>query len=498
MKRYNLLLVLLLVFPQFLFAQDLSDAFRLSHVRPQGTARSAGMGNAFGSLGGDFTSISINPAGSAVYQTGEFMITPGYFYNESELTLNGTKSSDNDQTFRLYNIGAVGVFKTNDEASGIVSVNYAIGYNRLANYNSKAFANFSNSEVSWLDDLADYATNEGLKNAYLNQNIGYIEYRDWTSKLAYETYLVNPATDNNGNVIDGKYTPNLNTGEKVNQYKTYSQSGHMDEYLFNLSVNFNHSFYVGATIGFVDIDYKRYSLYQEDLLDDNSSFSSIDEYKMDGHGVNFKIGTIFKPTPFVRLGLALHSPTFYDIDDQSFLDMESKLTSTYYAKGLNEYEYDFNSPWKAIASGAVILHKSALISADLEYMNYANMRFRRGGTNGNDGFSDLNSSIEDNFKNVFNLRLGAEVKLTNQFAVRAGYERYANPFEGKLEQLSTLTDAVSVYSCGFGYMINSFSLNVAYSQTLTDIAQGNPQSTYDQLQQEDTAQKVLVTLGFRF
>ena len=43
------------------FAQDETDALRFSYLQPQGTARSMGIGGALGALGGDFTSLSINP-----------------------------------------------------------------------------------------------------------------------------------------------------------------------------------------------------------------------------------------------------------------------------------------------------------------------------------------------------------------------------------------------------------------------------------------------------
>ncbi|MBP6699281.1 MAG: aromatic hydrocarbon degradation protein, partial [Flavobacteriales bacterium] len=50
-------------------AQNEEDALRISTGQPGGTARSNGMANAFGALGADPVSISINPAGLALYRT---------------------------------------------------------------------------------------------------------------------------------------------------------------------------------------------------------------------------------------------------------------------------------------------------------------------------------------------------------------------------------------------------------------------------------------------
>ncbi|MFV0592381.1 MAG: OmpP1/FadL family transporter [Draconibacterium sp.] len=496
MKRYSVLLAILIVLPGFLMAQNFADAYRMSFNQIQGTARSAGMGNAFGALGGDFTSLSINPAGSAIYQSGEFVITPGYYINKSKMTLEGNTFSDNDQNFSLNNVGAVGTFKTRRSEAGIVSVNYGIGYNRLANFNNNGFANVNQSGVSWLDDITDYANNEGLRNDYLNQDIGYIQYRDWTTKLAWDTKLLGRFYNNEGQAVDGQYQNILYQDELVDQRKSYSQDGHIDEYVFNLSLNFNHNFYLGTTLGFHDIRYESNNLYEE-LLQDNNSYRYWDDYYMEGSGFNFKIGAIYKPVQNVRLGLAFHSPTFYNINERSTLSMESQLAESYYNYGVNRYDYDFRTPLKVVMSGAVIFNKRGLISIDAEYMDYASMRYRNGG-NGSDNFNDLNSVMSNHFNSVMNIRVGAEYKLTNQFAIRAGYENYGNPFKSTLDAQATLTDNTSVISGGFGYSVNAFSINVAYTNSLSKLSDGNVQPNYYQVNRENTNQNILLTLGFRF
>ena len=497
MKRNYALIVIMVLLPQLLLAQTFSDAFRMSYNQIQGTARSAGMGNAFGALGGDFTSLSINPAGSAVYQSGEFVITPGFYFNKSSITAGNNKFSDNDNGFTLNNVGAVGAFRTNRSEAGIISINYGVGYNRLADYSSNAFANFGQSSDSYLDVIANYATSENISNNYLNQKIGDIWYRDWPTKLAWDTYLIDPDTDDQGNVIDGSYHNILYPGEKVDQRKTYSQSGRLDEYLFNLSLNFNHKFYLGTTIGIHDMRYKRNTAYEEILTSDNSSFNYYDDYYMEGYGFNFKIGAIYRPSSAIRLGLAFHTPTYYQIDEESTLSMYSYLSQNYSAYGVNSYSYDFNTPLKVVLSGAFVFAKKGLVSVDAEYMDYAGMRFRRGGS-GSDNFNDLNSVMGDQFKSVVNLRVGAEYKLTEQFAIRGGYQNYGNPFKSELDQQSTLTDNVSVFSAGFGYTVNAFSLNVAYMNSTTNLSVGNEQPNYTQLPRENNNQNVLLTFGFRF
>ena len=48
-------------------AQDITDAVRYSSGELMGTARFRAMSGAFGALGGDMTAVSLNPAGSAIF-----------------------------------------------------------------------------------------------------------------------------------------------------------------------------------------------------------------------------------------------------------------------------------------------------------------------------------------------------------------------------------------------------------------------------------------------
>ena len=64
-------------------AQNEVDALRYSTQNLSGTARYAAMGGAFGSLGGEFSALSSNPAGIGMYQFSEFTFTPTLNLNSS-------------------------------------------------------------------------------------------------------------------------------------------------------------------------------------------------------------------------------------------------------------------------------------------------------------------------------------------------------------------------------------------------------------------------------
>ena len=47
--------------------------------------------------------------------------------------------------------------------------------------------------------------------------------------------------------------------------------------------------------------------------------------KLDGSGVNFKLGVIVRPTPALRLGVAFHTPTFYSLERTYDAEVETEV-----------------------------------------------------------------------------------------------------------------------------------------------------------------------------
>ena len=104
MKKYILLSGIAIFITLSSGAQDLMDALRYSNIAVSGTARAGAMGNAFGALGGDFTSASINPAGLGLYRSSEFTVTPISMSTRVETSYYGTGREDSDYKFSLNNL----------------------------------------------------------------------------------------------------------------------------------------------------------------------------------------------------------------------------------------------------------------------------------------------------------------------------------------------------------------------------------------------------------
>lgn len=498
MRKYLTILTITLLVPFLIEAQDLVDALRYSSYQVQGTARSGGMGNAFGALGGDFTSVSINPAGLGVYRSGELSITPTFGQTQIEASYLGKTLSDSKYNFSFNNISYVSAIQTrNRSESGLVNLNVGIGFNRLKDFNSNAIVEGDNAGSSFLDNIAS------------NANIG--NWSDFYEELAWNTDLL---LQDENNI----YWHDIEeSGYGQSQQKSISRQGSLDEYSIGLGLNFNHKLYFGASVGIIDVYYKESTTLLE--WDKNNNIDYFNEMQFDsylrtsGTGYNVKLGVIFKPTNEIRLGAAIHTPTFYNLHDIFETSMNSSIT---YDNGstenygtddppFSEYDYDLETPLKATLSGAFIIGKKGLISADLEYVDYGNASLRRGG----DGykFVDENQEIAEAYKPVGNVRLGGEYRISEAVNLRAGYEYYPSVFNSDAFGASQPNaDAnMNIYSAGLGYRQGGFYLDLAYRYTdLDEYDLLYPAPVTNNYPQPEMAKfnslknKFLFTLGFKF
>ncbi|MFV0376814.1 MAG: OmpP1/FadL family transporter [Mangrovibacterium sp.] len=477
-------------------AQYMADAYRMSNHQVQGTARSIAMGNAIGAVGGDFTSLSVNPAGIGLYRTNEFSFSTSFKFSKSDLSLTNANFEEKDFKLHFNQLGFVGTSKSTNLNSPVVSFNYGIGYNKLADFNQSFFGSVNQSSVSFLDDIADYANFEGLPNAYLQQNFNQIDnYSDWPAKLAWDTYLINPKEDENGQIIDKEYVSILYNDEKVDQLISGERSGRINEYVFSGGLNINHRFYLGATLGVHDILYKQETNYTEFMTDD--SFTYTDYRKLSGTGINFKLGAIVKPVQSIRLGLAWHSPTYYDMNEESVLAMRSYLLESYYSEGINLFDYDFRTPMKVVGSGAFLIEKIAMISFDVEYMDYQAMRFKNGG--GYDPMTLDNNQIKQTFGDAWNYRVGAEFRVAKSFSLLAGYENYGNPVKTTNTYGEELpSDNTSSIAFGLGYSFNNFYFDTALKHYESKATAYNLQPNFYETPLKEQNNTVTFTLGLRF
>lgn len=480
------------------YAQDLTDALRYSNYHISGTARSAAMGNAFGALGGDFTSLSINPAGAGVYRSGEFILTPSVGKVSIDGTYLGNKENESKYNLSFDNLGYVTTIPTGENSeSGLVSLSFGVGFNRLGSFSRDMIAEGANANHSLLAYFTQTANSQGVSSDYLDS---------YYEKLAWNTYMID--YDNNNKEYFNELTDH-NYGQS--QRKTTSQRGYINEYLLSFAANFNHKFYLGATVGIHDVIFKETANLLE--FDAQNNIPNFDEYtfgtylKTTGTGYNVKIGAIYKPTENLRLGLAVHSPTFYKFNDLYDSNMSSVIT--WASDGITEsysdkpdkqgvYDYEIETPLKAIISGAYVIGKSGLISLDYEIVDYSTAKLK----NGSDGYDyyNENKDIQDAYKTVGNLHIGGEYRVNKNFSLRAGYENFPSVYQTSYQNNTNQNSKVSysTISGGFGFKQGNVFFDGAIKHTMNDEYLKLYPGSINMAKYTTNQNSVILTLGFKF
>ncbi len=363
MKKTLVTVLFALIGIATVYSQNEIDALRYSRLSPTGTARFTALGGAFGALGADFSTLSHNPAGIGLYTKSEFTITPSVFIGTSESRYMRETREDEKYNFNLGNIGIVMVADPTlrNPSSQWKNIQFGFGMNRLANFHNRIL-------ISGFNETSSYLT--PIVNA--SQGVALDDLDNFGSGLAYDTELM-------WNDANGIYYIDMPNGG-VSQRKSLETSGAINEMVFSVGANYNDRVYLGATLGVPYIKYEETSIYTETDSENRSdyfdSFTRIDELETSGTGVNLKLGLIVRANDFIRIGGAIETPTFYSMSDDFTTTFRSRFdtAASKRASSTGFYDYELNTPFKAMAGVGIILGKSGLISADYQYMDYSKAR----------------------------------------------------------------------------------------------------------------------------
>ena len=405
------------------------------------------MGGAFGALGGDFSSIGINPAGLGVFRGFEFTISPELHLSNIAATYYGSRLEDMDYNLNLNNLGLVMAIRTgqDSDAPGIRFINLGFGINRHNNFNHRWIASGFNNESSLMTSFLEQAIREGSVNNLDN----------FTTGLAWDTHLLDR--------IDGQFFVDMPNGN-VQQTRMNQTSGSVREFVASAAVNYNDQLFIGLTVGLPTIDFSENFRFEESDINNQSVYFNSLEYNYNlstwGSGLNFKIGAIFRPNHMLRLGAAFHSPTFYTLEDEFSASMFSSLNLAEYNNSATSptgrFSYELHTPLRLIGSIALIFGQSGLISLDYEHTDFSTMRLR----SDTYSFIDENQSIKDSFTSQQIIRIGGEYRL-NPVTLRAGIMNYSNPFQDGINDASR-----TVFSLGVGFSQRNFFLDLGYTSTV--------------------------------
>jgi hypothetical protein len=480
MKRFfSLCLSLLLFFS--VQAQLPEDAFRMSYYRPSGTARVQAIGGAMGSLGGDITANYVNPAGLGFFKTSEALFSPGWSFSTANAGYfsNNTKSPSTNN-FILGTSGAVFGWANDQDKSTAISLTV----NRTADFNGHISYQGNNNFSSAAEAFAEEFSLSGQTDpnqAITNTNISY------GTRMALYTYLIDTSLGGTGPII---YQPGnvLAAGGQLGQYTDFSTSGGITEPAIGIAGSSKEKWYYGLSLGVPIVSYQRTLQYTESDLSGNTnnnfdSYTYSESYSASGVGFNGRFGAIFRPNLNWRVGLAVHTPSFFSITDhysasmlantESYHGIASVNSDTldFISNSGNSLKYDLQTPWRLIASGSYIFPgqvtsgKMGFITADIEFVAYSSSRYSfplddNGNQVDNSYFEPLNSTIKTYYKNTFNFRLGGEYKM-DEMAFRLGGSYSMNPYSAPELKSNQFT-----FSGGLGYRKKGIFIDLTYVEVI--------------------------------
>ena len=143
MKKYLFLLLTGFTFSAAQ-SQEITDAMRYSQDNLTGTARFRAMGGAFGALGGDLSSLNVNPAGSAIFSNNQIGATLSNYNIKNNSNYFGSITTDKNNSFDLNQAGGVFVFKNQNPNSNWKKFSLAVNYDNVNNYDNSIFSSGTN------------------------------------------------------------------------------------------------------------------------------------------------------------------------------------------------------------------------------------------------------------------------------------------------------------------------------------------------------------------
>lgn len=469
-----------------LIAQDTTDALNYSLDNMQGTARFRAMSGAFGALGGDLSSIQINPAGSAIFNNGFAAASLGFFNNNTDVRYN-TNSANTINSFRnteadLNQAGATVVFVNSNPNSPWKKFALSGAYENTGNFNNEWIS--SGISTTSIDNYFQHFTNnieipfgilklqpdEFIEEAYAD--IGSIPGNGYGIQQAFLGYwagIIDPINlDDETNDLETDYISNIAEGE-FNQSYVFSERGYNGKLAFNFAAEYDDKLSVGINLNAHFIDRERYTRLNESNTNDGSIVTNLAFENLlttTGSGFSFQLGAILKVTPELRAGFSYQSPTWYRINEELVQGINSNNADpeiNFISSVINIFpEYRLSTPGSMTGSLAYVFGKKGLISFDYMVKDYSNTRFRP--TN-DPSFTTLNNQIDDVFTTSNSYRLGGEYRY-KQFSFRGGYRFEESPYED-----DRFFGDLTGYSAGLGYNFGQYNIDIAFSQSERQIEQ---------------------------
>ena len=490
------------------------DVVLMNSQNPNYTARSMGIGGTQVGLGADISNASTNPAGLGMLRRNEFNISTSLLFSKSSNVLDaGTATTGNRSQFHIGTLGgAFSTMKSEIEGGSFRGGTFALTLTRLANFNSvRSYSTTrpyigkdynGDGSITKGDSLlpgdnsfnfnlfgiiADETRGPGINNNILSKaaNDPSLSADQYWIRQAWGSFLLDNSDENNS--VGGWYF-NQPNGD-ILQSATIKTSGRIQQFDFAYGGNFNDKFYVGGGIGVPFGKQEINVTYDEQLLNVKAPRDGFDgrpvpdqsfwtgfvtrrgfNTKIDMLGINAKLGAIYKPTAWSRIGLSIQTPTAMAMSyeasntlsaDFGTIRVRPPFDSVPVAPGIiigevdrtNTYTYNATGPWRIAAGGTLLSSQYGFVTAEATYINYGGMKVR--GKGGSNALSGDQALLSKNAQDAIQIRAGVEGKYDiHRFRVGGSYLPGA---------VATAADLVGI-SAGYGIRMTNFYLDLALNR----------------------------------
>jgi hypothetical protein len=468
----------------FLQAQDITDSLRYAQDNLNGTARFSAMSGAFGALGGDLSSLNVNPAGSAIFLNNQAGATLSNYNTKNNSDYFSNKTTEKNNSFDLNQAGGVFVFKNNDPKSDWKKISLAVNYENTNNLNNRLFSAGTNPNNSIDQYFLYYANRNGgvsssnlelqngktISDLYSNLGSNY-GFGTQQAFLGYQGFIID-AAGNYNEATNRNYVSLVPGGGNYFQENEITSTGYNGKLSFNAATSYQDKLYLGINLNAHFIDFNQSSSFYEDNSAPLTSGYTVSRLRFEnelysfGNGFSFQLGAIVKASKEIRLGLAYESPTYYNLNDElsQSLRVVSEATNSNATNDvvnpqiINIYEpYKLQTPSKITGSFAYIFGKTGLLSLDYAIKDYSNTQYKP-----QNEFTSVNTTMANSLGQTGELRLGGEYKI-EKWSLRGGYRFEQSPYKN-----GTTVGDLKGYSGGLGYNFGNTKLDVSYSTSKRD------------------------------
>lgn len=473
-------------------AQNELDALRYSTIGSGGTARTLGMAGAFSSIGADPSAVMVNPGGIGTFRRGEFNFGFQFQNTLNRSTYLGDELRESRLNFNMPNIHlVVANIKYDDKGrprkKGLSAVNFGFNINRLAGFQGVMGFDARNQRSSVTDFLADHANFRSSSPGDLQ--IGTLE------TLAFDAGAIDY------NDTFRRYVSRYRDSNRNNQQTgTVFDRGAIYEYQITGGLNFSNKVMVGLGLFYTSLRFSQdLSILETDFRPFGAGTRGPDlatldyQYKFSdrGNGFGARFGIIARPTEQLRLGFAIHTPRTFTINSEYGYSIAAtgdpgslSAPPAQFNDPLNTYKYKVTTPARMNAGIGFVIGKIMILNADFDFYNYASARLSADDVV---GFNRENNAIRRNFRNVTNVRIGAEFNIPNPedkdqaYRLRAGFASLPSPYNPNLAGLDDLLKKGStMLACGFGFRDKDYYMDFALTYQ-TASGYFNPYVTADAL-----------------